>query len=312
MSDWVVNTNKFLEKNMIIITPAGVILGLILGSRVSGAQNLVPYVFGAMTLFGTLSITFKDFISSIKPKAIVAYLLISHILLPLTIWALGSLIFHNEIDVRTGFILIYATPCAIVSSMWASIYGGDKPLSVAFVILDTLLSFFMTPLTVKFLCRTAVQIDMSGMVKNIMIMVVIPAILGLSISAIAKQKVNVVLPYTKLLSKGIVVFVCMISVSKVSNQLIDNISWNYLTIGIICLVMILLSYFVGVISSKSLKMNNPQIISVGYACGMRNLSMGLVLSTDFFPPMASIPIIIALTLQDIIGTIVGNRLRKIF
>ena len=303
--------NKCIEKYMILLTPGSIILGLILNERISMAQIFVPYLFGYMTFSGTLSITFMDLRKALQPKPLVLYLFLSHIILPLFVYSISALLFGFTSDITVGFVLIYSTPCAIVSSVWAGIYNNDKPLSVAIVVIDTLLAFVMTPLTVRIFCGASIEVDMTGMIFNILVMVVIPAILGMSVSVMAKERIQHVFPYTKLNAKLVLVFVVMTSVSKVAKQLMEQVSWLYVSIALVSLIMFWLSYALTIFTAnKFLCFRKPQVVSLAFACGMKNVSMGLVLAAAFFPPLVSIPIIIAMTIQDFAGAAAGAYLLK--
>lgn len=303
--------NKCIEKYMILLTPGSIILGLVLNERISMAQIFVPYLFGYMTFSGTLSITFMDLRKALQPKPLVLYLFLSHVIFPLVVYTFSAIVFGFASDYTIGFVLIYATPCAIVSCVWAGMYNNDKPLSVAVVIIDTLLAFVLTPLTVRVFCGASIEVDMTGMIFNILVMVVIPAILGMSVSVMVKQRIQTVLPYTKLIAKLVLVFVVMTSVSKVAKQLMVQASWTYVSIALVSLVMFWVSYSVAIITAKRfLRNHKPQVVSLAFACGMKNVSMGLVLAAAFFPPLVSIPIIITMTIQDFAGSAAGTYLSK--
>ncbi len=153
---------------MPVLTPSGVLMGLLLGSLVSWMTPSVPYLFGLITFIGGLGISSNAFFGGVikKPKAILFFILGANIIMPLIAWALANLLFPGHPAIITGFILLMAIPpTAITGYIWANIYQGNGgALSLTLIIVSTLLAppILTPPYTVALLAQTTVQIDTKG------------------------------------------------------------------------------------------------------------------------------------------------------
>ncbi len=287
---------------MPILTPSGVIMGLLLGSLVSWMTPSVPYLFSLITFIGGLGISSNAFFGVIKkPKAILFFILGANIIMPLIAWALANLLFSGHPAIITGFILLMAIPTAITGYIWANIYKGNGALSLTLIIVSTLLAPVLTPYTVALLAQTTVQIDTKGMMISLLIMVVIPSIVGILINNATKGKVNDrIAPNLKPFSKIGLFFIIVINTSNVAERLIADASWLYLPIALTCALLAVIGYplahYLGKIAGIALEDRK----SVTFAVSMRNISSALVLAIAYFPPETALPVIFGIVFQQTI------------
>lgn len=292
--------NYLLERIMPILTPSGVILGLILGSSISWLKPSVTWLFAFITFIGALGISSGDFFSVIrKPKAILVFFLGTNVIMPLLTWAVANLIFPNNPAVITGLILIMAIPTALTGYIWSGIYSGSAALSLALILIATLFAPILTPYTVKLLAQTTVHIDTSGMMISLLLMVVIPSIVGISINNITKAKVNDhITPCLKPFSKIGLFFIIAINTSQVAQRLISDASWDYLPIALTCLALAAVAYPISHYLGKFAKLSEQEGKSVTFGTSMRNISAALVLTITYFPPETALPVIFGIVFQQ--------------
>ncbi len=113
-----IGVNRVLEKCMIFLTPMGVLLGLLLGHRVSWMKPLVSYLFGFLTFSSALSISLNDFFSTMKrPKFMLAYWLGSLLIMPVLSVGLAYLFFSDNSGIISGYALLRAIPTAVVGTV---------------------------------------------------------------------------------------------------------------------------------------------------------------------------------------------------
>ncbi|MDY0244347.1 MAG: bile acid:sodium symporter family protein [Sphaerochaeta sp.] len=302
--------NYHLERFMPLLTPSGVIMGLLLGSLVSWMTPSVPYLFGLITFIGGLGISSNAFFGVIKkPKAILFFILGANIIMPLVAWALANLLFPGHPAIITGFILLMAIPTAITGYIWANIYRGNGALSLTLIIVSTLLAPFLTPYTVAILAQTSVQIDTKGMMISLLIMVVIPSIVGILINNATQGKVNDHMgPNLKPFSKIGLFFIIVINTSNVAERLIADASWIYLPIALVCALLAVIGYplahYLGKIAGIALEDRK----SVTFAVSMRNISSALVLAIAYFPPETALPVIFGIVFQQTICAFMAHTL----
>ena len=301
-----ININKKLNGLMGVLTPIGVCIGLLLGSRVSGLKPIVTYLFAFVTFSGALGMKVTDFsYLKKKPSSVAVAIASSHILMPLIVYGLTSLIFSDKKDTIMGFILLYSNPTAVVSYIWCSIFLGNEILSLSLILLSTLLAPVVTPFTVKLLTSTNVQIDTTGMMLSLLYMVVIPSILGVAINTLSKGKADKEInPYLKPFTKLALILVSIINTSQVAGRL--TLDASLLLIAALNIFLAFLGFFLGYYMAKLFKMSDEDTVSLSYAVGLRNISAALVLAVSFFPPDSSVPVLIGITIQQVIASAFGT------
>jgi tagaturonate reductase len=302
--------NGNLERAMPIITLSGVILGFLLGSKVSWMKPSVTFLFSFLTFCGALGINTTNFLKILqKPKPIFAFLLGSNLVMPVIAWAVANIAFPANTAIITGYILLMATPAAVSGYIWSSIYRGNGELSLTLILVSTALTPFFTPLTVRLLAQTSIEIDMMGMVLSLLKMVVIPSILGILLNNLTKGKVNDhVTPCLKPFSKFALILVIIINTSQVSKQLIAGASWAYLPIALLCAAIAASGFPIAFMIGKWAKLPEEDNISLTFAIALRNTNAGLVLAIDYFPPETALPVIFGIVFQQTISAIMGHRL----
>lgn len=293
---------------MPVITPTGVILGLFLGSSFVQLKPLVTYLFAFITFTGALGMVFSDFKYVYKhPLVVLISLFCSHVLMPSLVFLFGSLIFPSSPSIVIGFVLLYSIPTAVVSYIWSGIYKGNGVLSLALVLLGTILSPLLTPLSVKLLSGTNIEIKTAGMMLSLCYMVVLPCILGVSINTATKGWAKKeVAPYLKPFTKVCLLFVIIINTSQIRGKL--NLSWSLIGILGINLVFSIGGLLLGYFISTLFKYSKEDRTSLTYSVGLRNISAALVLAIDYFPAETSVPVLLGITTQQIIAALSGKVL----
>jgi tagaturonate reductase len=299
--------NKVLEHAMPIITPTGVILGLVLGTLVSWMKPSVSYLFAFLTFCGALGINSSDFFKVLKkPKPIFLFLLGSNLIMPFVAWSVAKIAFPSNIAIITGYVLLMATPTAVSGYIWSSIYRGNGALSLTLILVSTALTPLLTPLTVRLLAQTAIEIDTTGMILSLFKMVLLPSLLGVLINNLTKGKVNDhITPCLKPFSKIALVFVIIINTSQVSNQLLASASWEYLPVALLCAAIAASGFPIAFVLGKWAKLSTEDNISLTFAIALRNISAGLVLAIDYFPPETALPVIFGIVFQQTISALMG-------
>jgi bile acid:Na+ symporter, BASS family len=202
--------NKRLEKIMPLITPTGVVLGVLLSAYIKDFSFLIPWIFAFMTFSGSLSSNFKSLTEVItRPFPILLTIGILHILMPIWAWAVGHVAFQGDVLTITGIVLGMVIPTGITSFVWVSIYKGNIPITLSVILLDTMLSPLIVPFSLSLLIGEKVEMDTMSIMTGLLGMIVIPSLLGMLLNQLTKGKVKETLspklaPFSKI-SIGIVV-----------------------------------------------------------------------------------------------------------
>ncbi len=299
---------------MPLLTPFGIVVGLLLGDRISALQGIVPYLFAAITLIGGLGISGKEFVATVKrPKPLGIFLVTSLIIMPAVSWLIAVTAFGSMAEVRTGFILLTAIPTALTGYIWSSIYKGNEPLSLTIIFLGTLVAPVSTPLIVSLLSGSSIAIDGSGMMRSMLFLVVIPTTVGTLINSLSKGKVtHRVAPTLKPFSKIALVAIVIINIATVRNQLIASLSWSYLKMALGALFLAVIAYPIAYGIARLFSMDDADTITLTFAISMRNISAALVLAIQYFPPETALPIIFGILFQQSTAALMASILNRTY
>jgi BASS family bile acid:Na+ symporter len=305
--------NKALEKFMPFLTPTGVALGLIFSAQLHSYSYLAIWIFAAMSFAGAIGSNFKDLGKvMMHPLPIVINFVILHMLMPLVGWAVGSIFFPGDDLTQTGFVLLFVIPTGVISLIWVTIYKGNLALTLALILLDTLLSPVIVPFSLSVLVGAKVQMDVWDIMKGLMYMVVIPSIVGMAMNQLTKGKIKLVwgpnlAPFSKL---GLFVVVALNS--AVVAPYLSQMNSKLVAILLLALICAPIGYTAGWMASRAFKWSPQVTVALTFNSGMRNLSAGAVLAVSFFPPPVALPVIAGMMFQQIIASIYGTRLGKAF
>lgn len=274
--------NAASDKAMPVITPIGVVVGLALGSRIAAYKGWGTFFFACITFIGALQISFSQVAKALRRGRTIGMVLVcTHVLIPLTVKALASLAFPSSPSYVTGFILLSSIPIAVTSFLWTTIHAGDGALALALILLDSLLSPLLTPLTVHLLADSSVKLDFQGIIISLLYMIVIPSLLGM--------------------------LVIVLHVASLSGTL--TFSAVYVPLILMNLVVIALGFvLIYSLGRYVLHEDRASVVSMTFTGGMRNISAALVLATSYFRAETALPVVIGILLQQTFVGFLGARL----
>jgi len=139
---------------------------------------IVPLIQIIMFGMGT-TLSVADFTRVFKmPWPVFVGFSLQFTIMPLTGFVLAKAFgFSNEI--AAGVILIGCSPSGLASNVMAYLSGGDVALSVTITSCTTLAAPLMTPLWMKFLAGTLVEVEFLKMMFDIINMIIVPIAAGL-------------------------------------------------------------------------------------------------------------------------------------
>lgn len=298
--------NLFLGKWMPFITPASVVIGVLASAYLQPLAFLVPWVFAFMSFSGSLNSNFKSFHQTLtNPLPILLALVVLHIITPLWARGIGALFFTNDPYTITGLTLAAVIPTGITSMIWVTMYKGDIPLTLAIILIDTLLSPIVTPFSMELLVGKAIEMPTWDIMKGLLWMVVIPSILGMSLNQFWKPDTVQKLskngsPFAKL---GLPI--CIIINSSVIAPYLKKFDLKFFQITLSMLIIAISGYVFIWILGETYKRKKEEIVSLMFTGGMRNVSAGAVLAVSFFPPQVAVPVVICMLFQQILAAFHG-------
>ena len=302
----------FIGAHLMVIVPAGVIVGVLFPQTLLPIKPLIPTFFAIMTFQNSLSNDLAAMRVAVRrPWPIIITLLVVHLLMPLAVFGIASLIFGAGSATVAGVVLEYTVPIGASTIMWIGMFSGELALGLATLLVSTLVSPFTIPLTLKVLVGTTVQIDTLGMMGNMAYMVAIPALLATVLNEVSHGWAQRTLaPATTPLSRLLLPIIVATNATGIAEPL------RHLTpqlVGIMALMLGLAvgSFLVGMALARMLsKGDESRFVSLSFSCGIRNVTAGAVLAAQYFGPEVMFPAIIATPFQQVLAALFGNLMQR--
>ncbi len=77
------------------------------------------------------------------------------------------------------------------------------------------------------------------------------------------------------------------------------------------IIVVAMSYITGYYGSNLLGKHSRDIkVTLSYAAGMRNISLGMVLAMSYFSPMASVPVVLGIMIQQPLASLFHSCVKR--
>jgi Predicted Na+-dependent transporter len=291
----------FAGRYMALLVLGCVALGVAFPETFSRLAPVTVWLFAFMTFSNSLGGGFREMRNvALHPLPVLATVGLLHAALPLIALGTGTLLFPQAPLFTTGLVLEYAVPTGVASLMWAGMSRGNVPLCLSIVLLDTLCSPVVIPLTMKVLVGSVVELDTPGMMKSLVFMVALPALAGMLLYETSRGRVAETLkprlaPFSKLS-----MLLIILSNATGCAPFLRNLTPTLVRVMLAAFFLCLLGFFLGYWVSRRMGLDFPTVETVTLNSGMRNISAGAVLAAAYFPgdvlfPVAFSPIFLQVT-----------------
>jgi bile acid:Na+ symporter, BASS family len=141
------------------------------------SRLIVPLL--QLIMFGMgAQMSFRDFTGIIRmPKGVILGIVAQFSIMPLVAFAI-SRIYDFPTEIAAGIILIGCVPSGLASTVMSFLARANVPLAVTLAAITTLLSPFITPVLMKFLAGTLVEVNPWVMMLDILNMIILPIVAG--------------------------------------------------------------------------------------------------------------------------------------
>jgi bile acid:Na+ symporter, BASS family len=239
------------------------------------AALITPLIQIIMFGMGT-SMSVNDFVGVIKmPKGVAIGTVAHFIIMPLVGFTLAS-ISNFPPEIAAGMILIGCSPCGLASNVMSYLAKANLALSITLTTVSTLLAPFLTPMLMKFLAGTYIEIDIMKMMWDIFKMIVIPIGAGLLFNKLFHGKskwLDLAMPLVSMIGIGLII---TIITASGRDSLLD--------IGLILTVLVLIhnltGYLLGYWVARLFKMNERDSRTVALEVGMQNAGLAAGLAKE--------------------------------
>ncbi len=302
--------NSRLQKLMPILTPLSLIMGVLLEDVGGQLLFLVPWLFAFMTFAGSLSMNFEGLRSFVKyPWVILITIAFLHIVMPIWAYLISILLFDDHL-LTIGFVLSVAVPTGITSFIWASICRGHLPLCLSIILIDTILSPIVLPTLVHFVVGEKIQIDTMSIMLDLLWMIVLPSIVAVLLNEWTKGEINQTLGKTLAPFQKISLFLIVGINSSAIAPFLKNITGEIVWIIIVVLLVNISGYAMCLIFGHFIFKDAKIISTIVFTGGMRNIAVGVVVATTYFPAKVVMPVVFGMLFQQILASQFGRILEK--
>jgi BASS family bile acid:Na+ symporter len=230
---------------------------------------LIPFLIQIIMFGMGTSMSFNDFVGVIKmPKGVFIGVTSHFIIMPLLGFTLASLS-GLPAEIAAGMILLGCSPNGMASNVISYLAKANLALSITITAISTLLAPFLTPLLMKLLAHSFIEIDVLHMMWDISKMVIIPVAAGLLFNYFFSGKVTWLDKAMPLVSMIAIAFSIVVIIAAGRDSLLTI---GPLLLGLL-LVHNLLGYFLGYWFARIFKMSERDCRTVAIEVGMQNAGL---------------------------------------
>lgn len=238
------------------------------------ASFFIPVLLQVIMFGMGTELSLKDFVQVLRmPKGVIVGTACHYTIMPLVGFAVAHL-FNFPPEIAAGIILIGCCPSGLASNVMCYLAKANLALSVSVTTISTLLAPFLTPLLMKWLGGSYVEIDLWAMVWEITKIVILPIAAGLAFHYMLKGKMS-------WLDKTMPV-ISMIGIALVLLVITAAGRDNLLKIGGLLIVATFIhnvaGYFLGYWSARLLKFPERDCRTIALEVGMQNAGLASALA----------------------------------
>jgi bile acid:Na+ symporter, BASS family len=238
---------------------------------------IVPLLQIIMFGMGT-TMSRKDFEAVVQsPKSVVVGLICQFTIMPLLGFSLAT-IFDFEPEIAAGVLLIGCSPSGLASNVMAYIAKANVALSITITTCATLLAPVLTPLLMKLLGGTFIEVDFVKMMTEILKIIILPIGVGLVVNQVFRKQAHFLNKFMPIVSMaGIALIICVITAAGRDSLLKVGMALVFCT-----LIHNVLGYLLGYWSAKALKLPEQDCRTVAIEVGLQNagLASGIAITMN--------------------------------
>lgn len=303
--------NQFIQKWMPVLTPLSLVIGVLLEKIGTHFLFLVPLLFAVMTFISSLNLKFRDIkVFKQYPKTILFMIAFLHILMPLWAFFLAELIFDDRL-LTIGFLISVAVPTGVTSVIWVTISKGNLPLSLAIILIDTLLAPILMPLILHLVVGESISLNTPALIFDLIWMIVLPSIVGILVNEWTKGKLFE--QYGKpmsLISKICLFGIIMINSSAIAPY-VKTIDLELAKVIAVVLFLAVSGYVFSLLLGRLFWKSEADQATFVFNGGMRNIAVGVVIATTYFPSKVAMPVVFGMLFQQVLASIFYKIIQKI-
>ena len=310
MAAWLA-LGEWIGDHLVALVPIGVAIGIAFPQLLLPVKPFIPTLFAIMTLQNSLSNDPRAMREALsKPLVIASIVAWVHVVAPLVTWAAARLVFGAASPTVAGVVLEYAVPMGASTVMWVGMFEGEMALALSALMASTLISPVSIPLTLKLLVGASIPFDSIGMMRSMCYMVAIPALVATVANALTKGRSAALAKPTMPLSRILLPLIVATNATGLADYA-RHPTWKLLGIAVFMLCLAVASFLVGMRIARWLSDGRKgRFVATSFCCGIRNVSVGAVLATQYFGPEVMFPAIIGTPFQQVLAATFGRIMQR--
>ena len=263
----------------------------------------VTYLLGFVMLTMGLTMSIGDFkLVFSRPKDVLWGVGLRYAIMPFVAFVVSKAMGLSP-ELSAGLILVGCCPSGVASNVMTFLAKGDTALSVTVSSVNTVLAPFITPFIFLFLAGTAVPVTASALFFDILEIVLVPVVLGISIRAMAPVFADNIAKYLPALSSLSIIFIIMIIVALSAAKLATVATLAFVAVALHNGFGLALGYG----GAKTLAgMEEKKARAITFEIAMENSGLAAALAIAHLDPIAAVPAAIFSVWHNLTGSMVAS------
>ena len=285
-----------IEKSFTPAIVGAAALGLFVPQTFLWAKPYIPMLLG-WVMFGIgLTVQMDQLKALVRKPSVSLFALGKFLVMPLLAYAAGRAL-QLDREELIGIVILGACPGGVSANVMSYLAGSNIPLTVLMTLLTTLLSPFLTPLIVFLFFHHSIAIDVWSMMQKLFWVVLFPVLDAIVLRRFVAKPIERVLWVFPPVSM-LMIFVIIGFVTAANRGVLLAHPW--LAIASV-LIFNLGGYLLGYLIARFFRNRRDTCESVAFEYGMQDSSLGIIIATSFFSPLAALPCAICSVLQNLTG-----------
>jgi BASS family bile acid:Na+ symporter len=253
-----------------------------------------------------------------RPRPLLVCLAQFFIVLPLSCWMLGQLcvpLLGRGLGepIQIGLDLVILMPVAATASIWVRDTKGDIELLVSLVVITMSLGTLTAPMYLHFmsgLTANSIDIPRGMMLRQLMIGVLLPLVIGITLNRVLRAHLKRVQPYFTFLGSVGLFMAVFLNVGTAA-PLLRHLPLQQIAYAVVIILAVNIANFVlGAIAGRLAGLSRDHEVTCEFSSGMRSNGTALVVGLASFPnsPLVTVPAAIYIIFQHLLAGIVKARL----
>ncbi|MDD2274114.1 MAG: bile acid:sodium symporter [Desulfuromonadaceae bacterium] len=277
-----------INKNLTLAIPLTMLAGFAYGVSANPAflkSLIIPFTF-LMVYPMMVTLKIRSVLEGGDIRAQLMTQGINFLVIPFVAYGIGRLFFADRPYLSLGLLLASLVPTSGMTISWTGFAKGNLAAAVKMTVVGLILGSLVTPLYIRFLMGAQVDVDMTSVMRQILIVVFLPMAAGYATQRLAVKRYGQkafqeqLAPRFPGLSTIGVLGIVFIAIALKARTVADN-PGLLIVILVPLLLLYMFNYLLSTLIGKAF-LPRGDAIALVYGTVMRNLSIALAVAMNAF------------------------------